>query len=37
MKMVKISDETHERLGDFGKKNETYDEIISRLMTEVSQ
>lgn len=32
MKIIKVEDETHKRLGEFGKKNETFDEIIGRLL-----
>ena len=31
-KIIKIESETHKRLEDLGKKSETYDEIISRLI-----
>ncbi len=32
MKMIKVQDETHERLMTLGKKGETFDQIIIRLM-----
>jgi len=31
-KTINVSDNTHARLGLLGKKSETYDEIIIRLM-----
>ena len=35
IKMVKLEDETHEKLTSLGKKNETYDDIINRLLATV--
>lgn len=32
IKHIKISEETHEKLTSMGKKGETYDDIISRLL-----
>ena len=32
MKIIKVEDKTHKRLEEFGKKNETFDEIIIRLL-----
>ena len=32
VKMLRISEDTHEKLTDLGKKNESYDEIIIRLI-----
>ena len=32
MKIIKVGDKTHKRLEEFGKKNETFDEIIIRLL-----
>jgi len=31
-KTITVSDSTHDALGLIGKKSETYDEIITRLM-----
>jgi hypothetical protein len=31
-KFVEVSKETHDELGDFGKKNESYGEIVARLL-----
>ena len=31
-KLVRVSEETHQRLTDLGKKGETYDQIINRLL-----
>lgn len=31
-KQIKLSDKTYERLTNIGKKNETYDDIVSRLL-----
>jgi uncharacterized protein YhaN len=31
-KLIRVSEETHRRLTDLGKKGETYEEIISRLL-----
>ena len=33
-KTIKISDKTHKKLESVGKKNETFDEIIARLISE---
>lgn len=32
MKIIQISEETHERLMGIGKKGETFDEVIKRLL-----
>ena len=32
---IEISRDTHNKLGDFGKKNESYDEIVKRLINTV--
>ena len=32
MKTMKVTEETHKKLGEYGKKNETYDKIIRRLL-----
>lgn len=34
-KFVAVSTETHQRLGDFGKKSESYGRIVSRLLDTV--
>ena len=31
-KLIKVKDDTYDRLSDRGKKNETYDEIIRKLL-----
>lgn len=31
-KLIRVSEETHQRLTDLGKKGETYEEIIVRLL-----
>jgi len=31
---IKLSDQAYERLTNIGKKNETYDDIVSRLLDE---
>lgn len=36
-KNLKISEEAHELLCEYGKKGETFDEIIKRLVKEVSE
>lgn len=36
-KTIKISEQTHLMLGRFGRKNETFDEIIMRLLMEVGE
>jgi len=33
-KIIKVSFETHQRLANFGKKSETFDEVIERLLDE---
>lgn len=35
MKLIKLDDKTHNRLGTYGHKNETFDQIINRLLDEV--
>jgi len=35
MKDIKIDEKTHKRLSDYGHKNETFDQIINRLLNEV--
>ncbi len=37
MKTLKIEDKTHDRLSTYGHKNETFDEIINRLLNEVNR
>ena len=32
MKMIKLKEETHEKLLSLGSKGETFDDIINRLM-----
>lgn len=32
MKIIKVSDETHQRLEEIGKKNETFDDVVKRLL-----
>lgn len=32
---IEISRKTHSELGDFGKKNESYEKIVSRLLQTV--
>ena len=32
MKIIKVKDETHDKLMEYGKKKETFDEIINRLL-----
>lgn len=34
MKIIKITEETHKRLTELGKKGETYNTIIIKLMGE---
>lgn len=34
-KIVRVSEETHARLGDYGKKKESYGRIVSRLLDTV--
>jgi predicted CopG family antitoxin len=31
-KLIKVKDDTYERLSNRGKKNETYDDIIRKLL-----
>ena len=31
-KLIKVKDDTYDRLSDRGKKNETYDDIIRKLL-----
>jgi len=31
-KLIKVKDDTYERLSDKGKKNETYDDVIRKLL-----
>ncbi len=35
MKIIKIQDETHNKLMEYGKKKETFDDVIIRLLNEV--
>jgi len=35
-KLVRVSEETHQRLTDLGKKGETYDQIINRLLKDAT-
>lgn len=35
MKTLKINEKTHNRLSNYGRKNETFDQIINRLLDEV--
>lgn len=35
MKDIKINDKTHNRLSIYGRKNETFDQIINRLLDDV--
>lgn len=37
MKIIKVEDKTHKRLGEFGNKNETFDDIIKRLLDNAPQ
>ncbi len=37
IKTLKIEDKTHDRLSTYGHKNETFDEIINRLLNEVTR
>jgi len=37
MKIIKVSDKTHKDLMDIGKKKETFDAIIRRLMKDGKQ
>ena len=32
MKIIKVSEQTHDRLGKYGRKDETFDDIIKRLL-----
>ena len=32
MKIIKVGDETHKRLMRFGRKDETFDDLIKRLL-----
>ena len=32
MKIIKIEDKTHDKLMEWGKKKETFDDIINRLL-----
>jgi predicted CopG family antitoxin len=32
MKMIRVNDETHERLKKFGKFGESFEDVINRLM-----
>lgn len=36
-KTIKITDECHEALMGYGNKNETFDEVIVRLLKEVKK
>jgi len=35
-KLVRVTEETHQRLTDLGKKGETYDQIINRLLKDAT-
>ena len=37
MKMIKIENGTHNKLLEYGKKKETFDDLINRLLLEVKQ
>ena len=37
MKIIKVEDETHDKLMEYGKKKETFDDIIKRLLKGVSK
>ena len=37
MKIIKVEDETHDKLMEYGKKKETFDDIIKRLLKWVSK
>ena len=37
IKTVKIEEKTHDRLSNYGHKNETFDQIINRLLDELSK
>lgn len=34
---MKIDEKTHERLSNYGRKNESFDQIINRLLDEVEK
>jgi hypothetical protein len=34
-KLIKVKDDTYERLSERGKKNDTYDDIIRKLLDSV--
>jgi len=36
IKTLKIDEKTHSRLSKYGRKDETYDQIINRLLNEVN-
>lgn len=36
-KQIKLSDKTYSRLTDMGKKNETYDDIVARILDELEE
>ncbi len=35
MKDIKVDEKTHDRLSNYGRKNETFNQIINRLLDEV--
>ena len=35
-KLVRVSEETHQHLTDLGKKGETYDQIINRILKDAT-
>lgn len=37
LKHLKIKEETHKRLEEYGHKGETFDDIINRLLEEVKK
>lgn len=37
IKTLKIDEETHNRLSNYGHKNETFDQIINRLLDEINK
>lgn len=37
LKTIKVEEKTHRRLCEHGKKGETFDEIINRLLDEVEK
>ena len=37
MKIIKVEDETHQELMDWGNKGETFDDLIKRLLYEAKE